>query len=150
MRYYSQNDPLWKNIKIGNSKLTLGNYGCTTCCICTLASWFGDIITPRVLAKTAFCYTNDGLILWLKLKDLFQKIQFLYRYYSFNEKIIDEYVIKNPDTAVLLNVDHNYHWVAALNKSKTGYKCVDPWTYPAKVRNYKNSEIGGFAVLIKK
>lgn len=148
--HYSQNDPLWKKLKLGYSKLTVGAYGCTTSCICTLASWFGDKITPGQLSQQRFCYTNGGLIIWKQLENVFSKIKFLYRYYSFKEEIVDEYLIKNPDTAVLLNVDRGYHWVSALAKTKTGYKCSDPYPYPAKLRVYRKDEIDGFSVLIKK
>jgi hypothetical protein len=156
MIYYSQNDLRWKYIKMGYSNLTLGNYGCLTSALCTLASWFGENLTPKVCAKTLFLYTKPvngkggGLIIWKQLENLFQKIKFLYRYYSFNESIIDEYLIKNPNTAVVLQVDRGYHWVAALNKNKTGYFCSNPWNYPARKRTYKKEEITGFAVLIKK
>lgn len=147
---YSQNDPSWKNYKLGYSTLKMSSYGCTTSAICTLASWFGDKITPGQLCRQGFCYTNGGLIIWKQLENVFSKIKFLYRYYSFKEEIVDEYLVKNPDTAVLLNVDKGYHWVAALSKTKTGYKCSDPYPYPSKIRTYKMSDIEGFAVLIKK
>lgn len=141
---------------MGYSNLTLGNYGCLTSALCTLASWFGETLTPKVCAKTVFLYTKPvngkggGLIIWKQLENLFQKIKFLYRYYSFNESIIDEYLIKNPNTAVILNVDRGYHFVAALRKTQSGYRCVDSYSYPAKIRIYKKSDITGFAVIVKK
>lgn len=150
MKFYSQNDLLWKNAKLGKTNLTVGNYGCLISSICTLASWFGEVATPKVLAKQNFLFTSGGLLIWKQLENVLEKIKFLYRYYSFSEQIIDEYLIKNPDTCVVLNVDRGYHWVAALAKTKTGYKCSDPYPYPAKTRVYKFNEIEGFAVLIKK
>jgi lysozyme len=150
MIYYSQNDPLWKNIKIGNSNITLGNYGCLVCSICTLASWFGDEITPRVMAKSNFMFNAKGEVIWYQLKNLFEHIEFKARVRNFDKNLIDEYLVKNPDTAVILNVDRGYHFVAALKKTASGYLCVDSYPYPAKLRVYKKSEIDGFAVIAKK
>lgn len=149
MNYYSQNNPLWKNDKLGSSNLICGSYGCTTSCICTLASWFGEKITPKVLSGTTYCYTKGGLILWQQLENLFTKIKFHYRYYSFNEKIVDDALI-NPDTVILFNINNGKHWVSGLAKSKTGYKVSDPYPYPSKTRIIKSSEIVGSTILIKK
>lgn len=147
---YSQNDPKWKKVKMGISNYRLGGWGCTTSSVCTLGSYFGENKTPEDLAKFKPLYTKDGFIIWKQLENILEKLKFRYRYYSFNEDLIDEYLIANPNTCVLLNVNRNYHWVAALRKVNGGYLCSDPWNYPAKNRTYKNSEIGGFAVLIKK
>jgi lysozyme len=149
MKYYSQNDPAWKYDHLGNSTLTVGDYGCTTSCICALASWFGDKITPKMLAESKNCYTNSGLIIWQQLETVFKHIKFRYRYYHFNEEIIDD-ALKNPATAVLLQVNNGKHWVSALAKSKTGYKCSNPYPYPAKTQVYKNNSITGFTVLQEK
>ena len=153
---YSQNDQLWKNVKMGNSSLTLGTDGCLVDSICTLASWFGDMITPRVMAKCNFLFTNPsygkkgGLVIWNQLENLFEHIKFKARVRNFDENLIDEYLVKNPDTAVILNVDKGYHFVAALNKTQSGYRCVDSYPYPYKIRVYKKSDITGFCVLNKK
>jgi hypothetical protein len=150
MIMYSQNDPKWKNDKMGKSTLNLGNYGCTTSCISTLGTWFGEVITPKQLASTENLYTPQGLVIWRQIDNIFSKMKFMYRYYSFNEKIIDDYLVTNPNTVVLLNVNNRSHWVSALKKVQAGYLCSDPYPNPAKNRVYPASAINGFSVLIRK
>ncbi len=147
---FSQNDPNWKNDKIGGSNLKVGNYGCTLTNVCIAGSWYGEKITPKELASHKELFTSGGLIIWPVIKTIFKKMKFLYRYYSSNQSIIDECLIKNPDTVVLLNVDRGYHWVFALGKVSGGYKCSDPYPYPAKDRVYAFNDIEGFTVLTKK
>ena len=149
-KVFSQNDPIWKNDKIGGTNLTVGNYGCTTSCVSDGGTWFGEIITPKELASHKELYTSGGLIIWKMIKTIFKKMKFFYRYYSFNESIIDKYLIINPNTVVLLNVDRGYHWVFALSKGNGGYTCSDPYPYLAKKRFYSFNDIDGFTVLIKK
>lgn len=150
MRYFSQNNPLWKNDKLGSTNLSVGDYGCTTSCICTGGTWFGETITPKELASIHTLYTPTGLVIWNQIGKIFEKMEFLYRYYSFNENLVDEYVVKNPDTVVLLNVNNKKHWVFALKKTASGYLCSDPYQFPAKNNVYARTNIDGFAVLKKK
>jgi lysozyme len=152
---YSQNDPLWKDDFMGNSHWKLGPKGCTVDAICTIGSYFGETITPKEMAthKELFTVNSnpqlDGLIIWNKLDAIFKYLKFGSRVRFFNETMID-LALKNPDTCVILNVDHNYHWVACLRKTNLGYTCADSWPYPAVNRNYKNAEIGGFSIFTKK
>jgi len=147
---FSQNNPKWKYVRMGKSNLTLGNYGCVTSSVATLGTWFGDKLTPEDYANNKSLYTSGGLILWKQIENISKNIKFLYRYYSFNKQLIDKYLLDDPKTAVLLNVDRGYHWVSALDKASGGYKCSDPYKFPAKDRVYKYSEISGFSVLQKK
>lgn len=146
---FSQNDSRWKDIKMGISNHKLGVWGCTTSSVATLGTWFGDTLTPKDYAISKNLYTKDGKIIWKQIETISKKIRFKWRYYAFSKEIIDE-ALNNPDTAVLLNVDRGYHWVSALSKRTGGYKCSDPYSFPAKDRFYANSEIEGFTVLIIK
>jgi lysozyme len=146
---YSQNNPLWKNDKMGSSSLTLGKYGCTSSVYCTQASWFGDTITPKELAKHKEAYTKDGLIIWQKLDAIFEHTKFLIRVRQFNEAMIDD-ALKDTNKACIVNVDFGYHWTAVLKKTYLGYTASDPWPFPSVNRNYKNKDISGFAILTRK
>jgi GH25 family lysozyme M1 (1,4-beta-N-acetylmuramidase) len=147
---YSQNDERWKNDLMGISNSSLGKFGCTTSAICTIASYFGETLTPKDLASHKELYTKNGLIIWNQLNNILTKLNFLYRYYSFSETVIDDALIKDPNKCVVLNVLHNFHWVAAIKKTNLGYTASDPWSYPAINRNYHNKDIGGFAIFVKK
>jgi GH25 family lysozyme M1 (1,4-beta-N-acetylmuramidase) len=146
---FSQNDPKWKNYSLGQSNLKMSSYGCTTCCISTLGTYFGEMITPGDLAKTKRLYTPGGLILWGQIETIYKTMRFLWRYYQFDERVVDEHLINNPNTVVLLQVNRN-HWVSALNKKWNAYLCSDPYPYPARNKTYKHKEITGMAVLIRK
>jgi hypothetical protein len=147
---YSQNNPKWKDDFMGDSNLTLGKYGCLTSAICTLASYFGETLTPKDLASHKELYTKDGLIIWNQLNHILKKLDFLLRIRSFSEKAIDDALVYDPNKCVLLNCDFGYHWVGALKKTYLGYTASDPYPYPAVNRNYKNNAVEGFAILIKK
>jgi hypothetical protein len=150
LKYFSQNNLIWKNDKLGSSSLTIGNYGCTTSCISTGGTWFGEIITPKELASVKTLYTQSGLIIWKQIENIYEKMKFFYRYYTFNEAVIDEFLITNPNSVVLLNVNNRKHWVLALKKTASGYLCSDPYPFPASKKVYARTNIQGFSVLIKK
>ena len=150
MKYFSQNNPIWKNDHLGASTLMVGNYGCTTSCIATAGTWFGETITPKELASIKTLYTPAGLILWQQIANVYEKMKFFYRYYSFNEAVIDEFVVTNPNSVVLLNVNNKSHWVLALKKTASGYLCSDPYKFPATNKVYARTNIDGFSVLVRK
>jgi len=146
---YSQQDPRWKDDKIGNSKWTLGVKGCVVCSVCTLASWFGETITPKELASHKELFTLDGLMIWTKLNGILKTLNFGSRIRFFNESMID-LALKNSETCVLLNVDFGYHFVGALKKTYLGYTTADSFPMPTVNRNYKNRDVVGFVLFIKK
>lgn len=146
---YSQNDLRWKNDKMGSSNFSLGGWGCTTSCCATLASFFGDTLTPKDLAKHKELYTSGGLIIWTQLNHIFEHTNFLIRVRFFNEAAIDE-ALRDPDKTVMINVWEGYHWVSVLKKTYLGYTCSDPYSFPARNINYKNRDISGFAILVRK
>ena len=145
---FSQNDPRWKNKRIGNSTCTIGRWGCTISSIATLGTYFGERKTPDELASK-LDFTNDGRILWQSISRVYDKMKFKWRFYTFDKNLIDK-SLSDPNTVVLLNVDHNYHWISALSKIFGYYRCSDPWTYPAKIRLVKALEIGGGCILTRK
>ena len=149
MLLFSQNDPQWKKEKLGKTNLTCGQFGCTTSVIGDGGNWFGETITPYYLTKR-LSYTNTGLIIWSSIGKVYKKMQFFWRFYKHDEKMIAD-ALKHPDKVVLLNVDRGYHWVFLLGKVPfLGYRCSNPYPFPAKTRYYKPSEVVGGAVLIRK
>lgn len=127
MIYLSQRDPRWSDVKLGQSSLTVGRYGCTTTCISMLSDYFKCLAFPDAIAKVPTNYTKDGLILWNKL--VFKKMRFKWRYYEQNDAIIKE-CLKDPNRAIILQVNNGLHWVLAVSKNLFGkdYTVLDPWT----------------------
>jgi len=52
-----------------------------------------------------------------------------WREYKRDDKKIQEY-LKDPNKAVILQVDNGSHWIVALRPTILGkdYVCADPWT----------------------
>lgn len=127
MQYLSQRDPRWSQVKLGASPLTVGRYGCTTTAMSMLTSYFGLCQWPDKIAKVASNYTPQGLVIWKNLK--FDAMRFSQRLYGRNDKAIQE-SLKDPNKAVILEVDNGQHWVVALRKTILGndYVILDPWT----------------------
>ena len=111
---------------MGSSKLTLGKLGCTTTCISMLSDYFGCYRSPEELAHNANNYTKSGLVIWQNI--IFNKMSIGWREYKRDDKKIQEY-LKDPNKAVILQVDNGAHWVVALRKTLFGnsYIVADPW-----------------------
>jgi hypothetical protein len=109
-----------------------------------LSDYFGDFNPPNVIAAHKDWYTPDGLVLWSHFQ--FQKFAFDRRYQGRNDDAIQA-CIKDPNRAVLLQVDNGQHWVVALSKTIFGndYVVADPWFGDKRTAcgTYKN--ITGFA-----
>lgn len=130
MKLLSQLDPQWSSVKLGASNLTMGRWGCTTVCLSMISSYFDDYISPPALASDAHNYTHDGLVIWNNVSSKFSKMEFVGRVrgttQSLMPRILDS--LKNPNEAVLLQVDNGAHWVVAYStKFLTGRLTVaDP------------------------
>ena len=129
---WSQNDPRWSRIKLGDSGLTIGGHGCLLVCLAMAVS-----ITPDKLVKMLE-FTKDGLILWNdKNKKVLSKlgIDYIGRYRSFdlddmmkvNEALKKEQV---PILEVRTRRQGN-HWVLPIGRALTwrglGWASNDPW-----------------------
>ena len=60
MKYYSQHDPKWADLQMGNSGVYLGVAGCLTVCLSMLDGRSPDIIVGMLNA--AGCYDNNGML----------------------------------------------------------------------------------------
>lgn len=134
----SQRDPRWANIKIGQTNLTLGRFGCTITCLAMLMDR-----TPDVLARS-LRYTSDGKVFW---SSDFSPIKFEFRDYIRNDgKIIE--CLANPHRAAILEVDNGSHWVLPLiffppDRKNPTYLIIDPWDGKYKaIEEYGNNITG--------
>jgi ABC-type bacteriocin/lantibiotic exporter with double-glycine peptidase domain len=149
MIYLSQRDPRWSHVKLGDSQLTVGRYGCTTTCISMISDYFRCYVRPDIIAADASRYTKDGLVLWQNMK--FANFKFEKRLYTRDDtEIITS--LKDPKKAVILQVDNQQHWVVALSKTWFGkdYNVLDPWFGDKRTAcgTYKN--ITGSAHFVRK
>lgn len=143
----SQKDVRWGHLTLGKSPYTVYQYGCTTTCIAMFSDWYKEYKDPGTLAKS-LTYTNTGLLYWSSIAKVFKTITFKWRFYSHDKNLILT-ALKSKNDTVLLNVDRNKHWAAALyHVPFTGYWCSDPWTKTNRL--YKYSEVGGGSILTRK
>lgn len=144
----SQQDARWAQVKLGQSNLTVGRYGCTTTCLSMLSEYFGAFKTPAQLAGS-LKYTPDGLIIWQSLPSVLPfKIE---KRITFFSPMDIEISLKDPNKGVILNVNNGAHWVLATYKipfTNKLYMTNDPWTGTSRASfAYKN--IVGSAHMIK-
>lgn len=127
MKYLSQRDPEWCNIKLGSSQLSVGRYGCTSTCLSMATDYFGCYMDPGSIARNTHNYTADGLIVWTNLN--FPCMKFVHRDYMEVPSTIMQY-IRDPLKVVILNVNQGQHWVLAIGKTFFGsdWVVIDPWT----------------------
>ncbi len=91
-----------------------------------LTDYFGCYQSPAWIAASKDLYTQDGLVIWAKA--VFPKMAFEHREEGRNDANILS-ALKDPNRAVMLQVDNGQHWVVALRKTLfwNDYVVVDPW-----------------------
>jgi GH25 family lysozyme M1 (1,4-beta-N-acetylmuramidase) len=137
----SQRDPKWNFKTIGETKMTIGAWGCTLTCVSMASSWFDCYKDPAWMAKN-LRYTGTGLLYWQSIDEK-TCFDFEWRFYKHDEKRIKE-ALDNPRKVCLLQV-YSRHWILATRKVPLGYIAVDPWTGGYKY--YLTSSISGGCVL---
>ena|SRR3990167_7378547 len=126
MKILSQRSPAWSDVKLGQSNLKVGRFGCTTVAISMLSDYFGSYFDPTILATVTLKYTADGLLLWPSVNNI-SNMRFVERVRGRNDaKIIES--LKDPNKACILEVQGR-HWVTAIKRNFFGssYTVVDPW-----------------------
>lgn len=118
-----QLDPKWKNVKIGQSNVTVGGFGCTisSCCMALqkLRGWFAN---PGDAAQY-WAFTLKGEIIWRECP--FNGMKFIWRGYSPDLDKVAEYA--NSETkAAILEVNHGAHWVYLEKYADNRLHIIDP------------------------
>lgn len=139
--HLSQQDPQWKNLKLGNSNLTIGSYGCALTAVAMYLSGFGYAEDPASLnskmkSRGGFV---DAAIVWGAVGAIYANIRFKNLLICTDtDAPID--MIGNSTAAgqpVLLQVDSSpsaglqTHWVVAYQKMGKDFLVLDPWPYPS-------------------
>ena len=67
---YSQNDPRWRNDRLGTSSTTIGWNGCLITCCAMVMKFYGEVTDPAKLNTWLVQhggYANDNLLYWGKI-----------------------------------------------------------------------------------
>ncbi len=137
---YSQQDPQWKNNKIGGGPDTIGYIGCALTSTAMLVSGWGYEETPDTLNKklTAIGGFIDEAIVWSKVTSIHPQIQSTGLTICQNSaaplsQIDDSLAAGQP---VVVEVDYSpdaglqTHWVLVYAKQGNDYLIQDPWPNP--------------------
>lgn len=142
---FSQQDPRWAKMKLGESPCTVGRYGCTSVCITIGRNWLlkGDLNPGQIIPKLS--YTKDGLILWGSLAKIGLKLNL--RAYTRNDSTIQK-ALEAENAVCLLEVNHN-HWLFLIGRKLPflGYRVIDPWRGDKCYTSRYGNNITGFAVI---
>jgi hypothetical protein len=139
----SQQDPRWKNNKLGfSNNSTIGAYGCAMTSVCMWLSGFGFSETPDSLnskLKAVGGYYQDAIV-WGAVSSIYPKVKFKNLVVCRDtDAPID--AIGNSIAAgqpVILEVDSSpksglqTHWVVAYQKVGKDFYVLDPWPYPTE------------------
>lgn len=92
-----------------------------------LSDYFGGYVSPPEIAHNVHNYTPDGLVVWQALS--FPTMRFVSRERGENKAGILN-ALRDPNKAVMLEVNHGAHWVVAVRKALLGddWVIADPWT----------------------
>lgn len=139
-KVFSQRDRKWANDKMGESGLTLHNYGCTVTSLASLLCALGYDETPktvnRKLSAHGGYYKKTALILWSAVSRIWTKLKFVKRAYNYNNLEVIWYVYgKRIPVLVEVNgakIGAARHWVLFVGDKKM----IDPWYGRISVTNY--------------
>src|ERR1700690_4385019 len=138
---YSQQDPQWKDSKIGLGPDTIGYIGCALTSLAMYSSSWGFTETPATLNQKLTAdggITSDELLVWGAISKLYPQIQSTGLNICTN---IDAPISQiNASLAagqpVIVEVDYSpdaglqTHWVLLYAQQGNDYLVQDPWPFP--------------------
>ena len=138
---YSQQDPQWKNSKIGPGPDTIGYIGCALTSLAMYASSWGFTETPATLNQKLTAdggITSDELLVWGTISKLYPQIQSTGLTICTNtdapiSQINASLVAGQP---VIVEVDYSpdaglqTHWVLLYAQQGNDYLIQDPFPFP--------------------
>lgn len=145
----SQRDSRWKDIKIGNSTSSIGNFGCTLTCIAMLSGTTPDVVNAFLTAVGGFLVDR---IIWSKLNETKLGLTFpdMGRQYVYNDVAVREAIEKNGGCLVEVDYDgvvstpSDRHWVLYIGN----HNLIDPWTGTIKPTS-SYPLVKGYAIIEK-
>jgi len=110
---FCQNDSRWKFLKIPQTNLTIGKYGCCICDLAMLSVFVGKKENPATLLPKLSFY--HGLIYWQSLTSFYQDIKFLKRKNNPSLGDINDSLKKGNPVIVKVNI------------SKLPFRFIEHW-----------------------
>ncbi len=147
MNILSQRDPRWSGIKIGDTDLTLGGYGCTLTCIAMMAGINPDDVMRRLKAVGGL---QGALVIWTKIHEAMPWMDFVWRGTSYDNDKVKQAISDNGACLVEVDFDgiiatpNDRHWVLYVGNQL----CNDPWV-GQQVATSKYPIQKGYAVVKK-
>lgn len=149
MENLSQRDIRWKDIKIGNSTSSIGNFGCTLTTLAILANTTPDVVNAFLTAVNGFSVDR---IIWSKLNETKLGLHFPDngRQYVYNDVAVREAIEKNGGCLVEVDYDgvvatpSDRHWVLYIGN----HNLIDPWTGTIKPTS-SYPLVKGYAIIQK-
>lgn len=130
-----QTNPLWAEDRLGGSSDTLGNSGCTLCCLSMTMCAIGHGVTPKALneeLRRQNGFTGSGLLIWSAAERLLDGRYAIHISNRPSHATIDAQLEKGtPVIAKLLLDDWVSHWVLIVGKQGQDYLIHDPLGKPA-------------------
>lgn len=138
---YSQQDPQWKDEKLGFSNLSIGKAGCAVTCLAMLLSGYSYVETPSSLNRKLRQVNGfyDAAVVWSAINSLQPAVRWkdiiLCRDSEAPLSAINEALASG--NVVLAEVDSSpapglqTHWVILYGRKEDDYLILDPWPYPS-------------------
>lgn len=127
-----QNDELWKNEKLGNTKLTIGSHGCLLTSLTNIYNQkYRQDKTPDQFNRELIQnngYTKDGLIIWDTAKKLLECDRI-----DINYKGVIDYDMYNYFIVNYLNFGYG-HFTNLIEKSNNDFFVFDVYDNKNKLK----------------
>ncbi|MEX1376867.1 MAG: hypothetical protein AB1Z23_05235 [Eubacteriales bacterium] len=127
---YMQTDDRWKDEHLAQTDYTLAQQGCLTCVIAMDLCYYGYEVNPTDVNDkliSADAYTDDGLLIWYKINDAYEDIEYDYKK-NFKSGTIDEDLENGllPIVKVRYKKTGIFHWVLIVGAQESDYLILDP------------------------
>jgi len=140
---YSQIDPRWRNVVLGESRtLTLGMHGCVVCCLAMLLVGVGYAVDPiKVnddMRKARAFLPGTGRAIWARVTNAYPLLKYSYQVFydkrAADIKLIGSLADSLPVLVELILGNREPHWVLAIRREVNGLLVHDPLFPPANQR----------------
>lgn len=142
---YSQQDPQWKNDKIGSGPDTIGYVGCALTCVAMYASGWGYTETPGSLNKKLSArggFIGEAIV-WGAVTSIYPQIKSTGLTVCTNSDapLAQVDASLSAGQPVVVEVDYSpdaglqTHWVLVHAKQGSDYLILDPWPYPPDTKD---------------